>query len=329
MTVVTAPDHVGAKGAPRRWGVVRTVLRLHRAALLVWAVAVLGVVARLVWITEVTAKDARAEQRACVRAGHDLCDLTMEVSGFGDPVGWIALPMGFASLAVAAFAGGALIGRELENGTARLAWAQGVTPARWLAVKLAVPALAVALGTTVLVVAFRWSWDATQDLRWSPDWLSDGVYLARGTTAVAYALCALALGALAALLLRRALPALGAAVAATWLLHFVLERRRVSLWPAVTRTSAGDVDTPETAAQLAYGVLVDGRPRADVDYTRCAGTEAEIQRCLDDLGVTGHFSTFHPESHYWPLQLVESGIVLTVAALATTAAFLLLRRRTA
>ncbi|MFF3846010.1 hypothetical protein [Streptomyces sp. NPDC002328] len=320
--VVTAPPR------PRRWGAVRTVLRLHRAALLVWTVAVLGVVARLVWIAEVSAEDARAEQRACARAGQNLCDLTFDVSGFGDPVGWIALPAGFASLAVAAFAGGALIGRELENGTARLAWAQGITPARWLAAKLAVPALAVALGTIVLVVAFRWTWDATQDLRWSADWLSDGVFLVRGPTAVAYALCALALGTLAALLLRRALPALAVAVAAAWLLRFALERARVSLWPTVTRTSAGDVDTPESAAQVAYGVLVDGRPRADVDYTRCAGKQAEIQRCLDDLGVTGHFSTFHPESHFWPLQLVESGIVLAVAALATTAAFLLLRRRT-
>jgi hypothetical protein len=36
----------------------------------------------------------------------------------------------------------------------------------------------------------------------------------------------------------------------------------------------------------------------------------------------------HPASHFWPLQLVETGIVLAVAALATAAAFALLRRRT-
>ncbi|MEU0393296.1 hypothetical protein ABZ208_11045 [Streptomyces sp. NPDC006208] len=35
--------------------------------------------------------------------------------------------------AVAVYAGGVLIVRELERGTAALAWTQSVTPARWLA----------------------------------------------------------------------------------------------------------------------------------------------------------------------------------------------------
>ncbi|MGX1475723.1 UNVERIFIED_CONTAM: hypothetical protein RKD50_004531 [Streptomyces canus] len=40
-------------------------------------------------------------------------------------------------------------------------------------------------------------------------------------------------------------------------------------------------------------------------------------------------SSTKPPSHCWPLHLVETGIVLTVTALATTAAFWVLRRRTA
>ncbi|WP_328781827.1 hypothetical protein OHT68_25010 [Streptomyces canus] len=40
-------------------------------------------------------------------------------------------------------------------------------------------------------------------------------------------------------------------------------------------------------------------------------------------------SSTKPPSHFWPLHLVETGVVLTVTALATTAAFRLLRRRTA
>ncbi|MFD4142619.1 MULTISPECIES: hypothetical protein [unclassified Streptomyces] len=35
----------------------------------------------------------------------------------------------------------------------------------------------------------------------------------------------------------------------------------------------------------------------------------------------------HPTSHFWPLQLVETGIVLTLTAALTTAAFVVLRRR--
>ncbi|GKQ36945.1 hypothetical protein [Streptomyces sp. A012304] len=322
-----------APGGPTAgWGTTRTVLRLHRAALLLWALTVTGLVAGLVWLTEVTADEARARQRACERAVQDWCDTTFDVGHVGDvsePLTWIGLVTCFSYVAVAAFAGGALIGRDLENGTARLAWTQGVSPARWLTAKLAVPALAVTAGTTVLVMAFRWAWEANLDLTYD-EWMYGEAYLARGTTAVAYALCALALGTLAAFLLRRALPALGAAVAASGLLHFVLDRYRGSLWPAVTRTLPVDHDTlPENAWQVDYGVLVNGRPAPDAKPWTCEGSAAETQRCLDDMGVTGFFSTFHPESHYWPLQLVESGIVLAVAALAATASFLLLRRRTA
>lgn len=45
--------------------------------------------------------------------------------------------------------------------------------------------------------------------------------------------------------------------------------------------------------------------------------------------MTGFFSTYHPASHFWPLQLMETGIVLAITATATTTAFVLLRRRTA
>ncbi|MEZ0160894.1 ABC transporter permease, partial [Streptomyces griseorubens] len=34
----------------------------------------------------------------------------------------------------------------------------------------------------------------------------------------------------------------------------------------------------------------------------------------------------HPASHYWPLQLVATGILLAVAGLLTYAAFRVLRR---
>ncbi|WP_157851317.1 MULTISPECIES: hypothetical protein [Streptomyces] len=44
-------------------------------------------------------------------------------------------------------------------------------------------------------------------------------------------------------------------------------------------------------------------------------------------GVPFTRATFHPESHFWPLQYVETGLLLAVAAAATAAAFVLLVRR--
>lgn len=47
---------------------------------------------------------------------------------------------------------------------------------------------------------------------------------------------------------------------------------------------------------------------------------------MDALGVTQRYVDYHPESHRWPLQLVESGILLAAAALAVYLAYRLLRR---
>ncbi|MDX3575191.1 ABC transporter permease subunit [Streptomyces sp. ID05-47C] len=319
-----------AEAAPAvRWGVARTVLRLHRAALIVWGLAVLGLTGWLVWLTEVTADETRAKQEACHRAGLHVCNTDVGLFGYSAPMDAIATLAAHSFIVVAAFAGGALIGRELENGTARLAWSQGITPARWLTAKLACPALAVTVGVTVLVLVFRWAWEPNRVLI-GTDWMGDSVFALLGPAAVAYALCALALGTLTALLLRRTLPALAVSAALTWLLSLILVHARASLWPALTRTSATEyVYSPHRAWDLSQGPLVHGSPAPQVNHWACNGTAGKRQRCLDDLGVTGYYSTYHPRSHFWPLHLVETGILLAVAAAAVAVSFRLVRHRTA
>ncbi|MFF0780622.1 hypothetical protein [Streptomyces sp. NPDC003720] len=278
-------------------GLPRTVLRLHRTALLGWAAAVAALTGWLVWLNEVTAGSVLDSLARCRRTG--LCHDAFTGLGYSEPTGWIGTLVSHSFLAVAAFAGGALIGRELESGTARLAWTQGVTPTRWLTAKLALPALAVTAGGTVLVLVYRWGWGAHRSLM-GDRWSTGDVFVARGPLTVAYGLCALAVGALAALLLRRTLAALGAAVAATWLVDVLLTEYRADLWPKLTRTSPTPFTLPDGAWQ--------------VDRGRNAG---------------GEFAVYHPASHFWPLHLVETGVVLALTTLATTAAFLVLRRRAA
>ncbi|MEU5087520.1 hypothetical protein [Streptomyces sp. NPDC021356] len=268
-------------------GLPRTVLTVHRAALLVWGAFVAGTIGWLVWLNEVTAE--RAHASASPFAALD----------YSDPTGWIAALVCYSFLAVAAFAGASLVGRELESGTARLAWTQGVSPTRWLTAKLAVPAAALTLGGTALVLAYRWGWAAHRDLM-RDKWSYADVFVARGPATVAYALCALSVGALTALLVGRTLPALGVSFAAMWLLHLLLEAARPHLWPAVTRTSPHPVALPRDA------------------YLLRAGGNGER-----------YVATYHPQSHFWPLHLLETGIVLTVTAAVTAAAFTVLRRGTA
>lgn len=283
MSTVQAIPSAPSAVAPK--GLVRTVLRLHRTALIVWAVFVLGSIGYLVWLTEVTADSVYATQAACTKSGGTFCGLT-EAGDYAAPMSWISTFFSYSFWAVAAWAGGALIGRELETGTARLAWTQSVTPTRWLAAKLAVPALLIVAGGTVFVPVYRWAWSAHRDLM-TDSWSYPDVFAARGPAVVAYGLCALAVGTLAGLALRRSLPALAVSVAVMVVLNQTIERYGEDFWPTVN----------------------NGWPPEDLWLTRDG--------------------TYHSPSQFWPMHLAETGIILTLTALATTAAFCLLRRRTA
>ncbi|MET8407674.1 ABC transporter permease [Streptomyces sp. NPDC005195] len=306
-------------------GLPRTVLRVHRPALVLWGAFVAVVAGLLVRAAAIEAGRNRAELARC--AHHGDCHFTAVLS-YGDTMRWTGLALCFSFCAVAAWAGASLIARELESGTAQLAWTQSVTPVRWLTAKLAVPALALALGGAVLVPLFRWSWSNNPD-RLDDGWSGFSTFVALGPATVAYALCALAVGALAGLLLGRALPALGVTLAVMLLLNQILGTFRADLWPKVTRTGVTAGGLPHRAWQLESGVLVHGHRVANPDYGYCAGTAERISRCDATHGITGRYAVYHPVSHFWPLHLVETGIVLAVAATATATAFRLLRRRTA
>ncbi|WP_432175752.1 hypothetical protein [Streptomyces sp. Tue6028] len=319
--------------SPRRpSGLTWTVLRLHRAALIAGGAALLAVAATLVWMYAIGA-DARAAIGPCGSPGTGLpsCSAlraigTDETYGAGiDSVGTV---LSYLMFPVAAWAGGALIGRELESGTAQLAWSQSVTPVRWLAAKLALPAVLLTAGTTAAVLLTVW---ARQDD--NPDlvgaWYDPDVFVSTGPVAVAHVLAGLALGALAGLVTRKALPAVGAALAAALVLHTVLERVRTGLWPADTVTGRAALRLPASSLDLGHGVVTATGRRIGGDLT-CVGSDsaADIQDCVRRSGLKDFWATYHPEAHFWPLQLVETGIVLAVAGLATAGAFRLLRHRT-
>src|SRR5690349_13377158 len=147
----------------------------------------------------VTAGPARAEAFHCLHS--DSCEVTATLE-YSAILRYTATVLSHCFYAVAVWAGAALIARELESGTAWLAWTQSVSPVRWLVAKLAVPALLITLSGTVLVAAYRWSW-SNRPARVIGDWPVSAVFVARGPAMVAYALCALAMGAVAGLALRR------------------------------------------------------------------------------------------------------------------------------
>ncbi|MFG2027583.1 hypothetical protein [Streptomyces sp. NPDC048825] len=329
MSTLTAKSTTKSIGEGPVKGLPWTVLRLHRTALITWGAGLLAATVALVWAYAI-GDDASISAGGCStspEAGLPSCDEAHTWTTddtYGDVIGFVSTALSYLMFPVAAWAGGALIGRELENGTARLAWTQSVTPLRWLAAKLAVPALLLTAGTTAAVLLNVWARrDDNPNL--VDDWYHPDVFVSTGPTAVAYVLAGLALGALAALLTRRALPAAGLGFAATLVLYNVLERYREDLWPTVTRTGEPHYELPRSAFQVENWVLLTSGGRTQ---DAPCGDSPPGPGCVANADFAGYYSTYHPQSHFWPLQFVHAGIALAVAALATAAAFWILRRRT-
>ncbi|MFB7935183.1 ABC transporter permease [Streptomyces sp. NPDC056039] len=330
MTAVTAGPPVAAKGLSAPRGLVLATLRVHRSALLFWLMLTAVGIGTLLWAAGPGTDAALAEYRALgceepnpVRA----CAYPGAASARYQTA--VAIASGLLTLLpvlTAAWAGGALTGRELESGTAELAWTQSVSPARWLAARLAIPALLLMAGTLAITLFLRMLWSSSQNsvsrLQSGYEWHDSGVFEVNGPVATAHVLAALALGVLAGLLLRRALPALGVAALATVSLVYVLDELRPHLWPTTTMVTSVE-NTPDLPGFIVEGGALTATG-ARVPVPDCWGEPA----CSAESGITGLYAAYHPSSHFWPLQLMESGIALAVAALAVAAAFWLLRRRT-
>ena len=125
-----------------------------------------------------------------------------------------------APAVIGLFWGAPLIARELETGTAALAWNQSVTRTRWLAVKLAIGGLtAMALTEALCLMQTWWAAPISQA---AADGAGAGVaqsrfsqlnFASHGITPLGYAAFAFALGVTAGALIRRTLPAMAVTLA--------------------------------------------------------------------------------------------------------------------
>ncbi|WP_199551615.1 hypothetical protein [Streptomyces sp. N35] len=221
--------------------------------------------------------------------------------------------LAYLPLVLAAYIGGAVIARELESGTAALAWTQSVTPVRWLAAKLAWPALLTTLGMTVLLL-LHW-WVRTETGPAGREWYGADTFRATGPVGLAWVLCALAVGAFCGLVLKRTLPALGAAVAVMVAANWLTNVHRWKLWPSVSRYESEYSSVGSTSLQL--------------ENRSWDAAGREVPWMGEGWGsAVRHYREFQPRSHFWPIQWVESGLALALAGALTLACFWLLRRRT-
>ncbi|MGW4022036.1 ABC transporter permease [Streptomyces sp. NPDC005009] len=324
---LTAPATTGRPApAPRQ---LRWLLRLHRPALLTGAAITLLLGAALLWLggplTDASAA-AWKEYNACgfsPTCAYDQSSILL----YKDVYTYTTIAVLVVPFLVAAWAGGSLTGRETESGTVRLAWTQSVSPARWLASRLVFPAVLTAAATGLLVWLHRLAWTAADGrVDTALSWDHFPTFYANGTVPVALALAGLAVGALMGLLLRRSMAALATAAAVLGVLWAAVQTALPHLWPAVTEVSRLGEGPLGSGIRVGEGILT-----ADGDRLAAPCLSGGIPGCgstLADLGAVSFYRDFHPAAHYWPLQLVASGVLLLVAVLVSLAAFRLLRHRT-
>ncbi|OAH13322.1 ABC transporter permease [Streptomyces jeddahensis] len=307
-----------------------TTVRLHRAIL--WGALGLVIAAAVVAVALRVSAVVIPEQTDCVGACTDtFLGFDSARAFLGITADYAATALLFLPFLVGAVVAGPVIARELESGTHRLAWTQSASPARWLAAKLTVAAVA----TTALVLALVGSY---QFLRapvagtYNQRWVDRGVFEAYGPVLIAYCLLAVAIGALAGLVVRRTLPAMAIAGVVSLSMILAVGSVRWDVFPVRTITGSG---TGRMDGTMAIGrdsfLMQSGYVTASGDrlpYNACWQRTRDFDSCPADLNITGWYVDFHPHTHFWWVTFAETAIMLALAAAAAWAAFRLLRRRT-
>ncbi|WP_329376117.1 ABC transporter permease [Streptomyces sp. NBC_01351] len=293
-------------------------VRQHRRAL--WALPALvaaglaAVVALRSW-----AGDPYSDPMSYTGRGYGVLRMFMEYAGTS---------LLFLPLLVGAFVAGPMIARELESGTWRLALTQSSTAKSWLGAKVLAAATVSVLGAVALAGVYRLGW-ARVSGTWQLHWADRGPYEAAGPVLVAYCLLGVALGALVGQLVRRTVAAMAVTGLLTGLTLLVLGALRWSLLSAETNTiplAGSPVELmPHSALLMDLGLVTASGQR--LSENACFERTQNLTVCPADMNVTGQYADFHPVSHYWPTQLIETSIVLALAAIALYAAFRLVRVR--
>ncbi|MGA8245458.1 MAG: hypothetical protein WB797_00990 [Nocardioides sp.] len=319
--------------------------RRHRSTLLA-TLAALAVIATYLLITGLRTRSDWHTVRSC--SPHLSRSCTFAWHNFHDThanPGILSALFIFAPLLYGAFVGAPLIGRELETGTFRYAWTQGAGRTRW--------AITMIATGFALVAAVAWTFGAIVAWHDQPLWqaqvvprLQPSEFPTTGVAIAGWALAAYAVAVLAGLLWRRALPALGTAVLATFGLAYASSKLRLH-YLAPLRTSSlayvpgsqtiaqwwqrGDVrvDTSELNAVLRAGNVQQIQSTGGkVTATALPGQGTDPFTYLVHHGYT-QWTSYQPGSRYWTFQWIEFAWLLAIALLLLSTALLLLRHRDA
>ena len=274
-------------------------------------------------------------------AGHDLVILSL------------AAPAVFGMLV-----GAPLLAHEFEARTTDFAWAQSVTRARWLLVKVGWLLLAAALWGGVIAALVTW-WSGPSNA-FNQNAFQPNFFDMQGLVPVGYAVFATALGIAAGALVRRTLPAIAivfggfiglrllislsirshymAAVTTYYGLtgnftpapgSWVLGNGIISKSGQVISARFSEVDVggvPLSALPASCQKLLQGAPL--VRGGPLSGAKHALLSCVQSAGFR-QYLTYQPASRYWAFQGIETGIFVAFAACLVALTYFVIGRRDA
>jgi len=319
--------------------------RRHRTTALATLV-VLGVTAVYLVVTGLETRSAWHTVQACTPHRSSACMFEWESfhNAHSNP-GLISALFLFAPLLIGAFVGAPLIGRELETGTFRYAWTQGVDRGRWAIAMIATGAAVVGLLTGALGAIISWHDHPLWQAQITPR-LQASEFPATGVAIVGWALAAYAAGVLAGLLWRRVLPAFATAVLATFGLAYAASKLRLHYLPPLKTSSLSPIAGSQTVSQWweKDGARVSIAQLNDVLH---AGGFQQIQSNGSKTTVTARpgqgtdpityllhhgytpWTGYQPDGRYWTFQWIEFGWLAALAAILLSITLVVLRHRDA
>lgn len=302
--------------------------RQHRAAIL--AIALLVVVLGTIFVVTGRQMSDTFQQLgvADCLAHPDHPNCGNIVGAFRDQFGLYISASGWLNLLPALLGmliGAPLVARELEHGTHRLVWTQGISAGRWLVIKLAI-LFAVTLTASVILTELMSWWHSTS---WNQldGHMTPLMYDFEGIVPIAYTLFALALGIAAGALLRRAVPAMVVALVGFLAVRLSLEFfLRPRFLPPLTYTqdvltvlSPQAGQTPLRGAWNLDQGWIDGAGHQLGDATvfhTCASaagaTKTDAFQCIHNHGWLA-FTTYQPPDRFWPFQGLEAALLVALA----------------
>jgi hypothetical protein len=345
MSVLTMPAQPGQDTTPRPvpWrGMAWVTWRQQRATLIAVPAVLAAVAVFLVILGLKVHHDYAALVNCPLDEGHQSSACAKMFSTFNStdwPLGnTCAILIQLAPVLIGAFAGAPLLARELETGTYRFAWTQGLIRERQAIAKLASLGVTLAVLAGAFGVLFSWFFQPflyTEEM----NRLTETVFDTSGIVFPAFTLVAFAIGAFLGMLLRRVVPALAATLGvylaiqlAAWgvrkyypvavvtgnsKIFSQFQTPSLPGYPWILSTWVTGPGGKQVSQSVASRLLNGSGPSGGTSVA--SGASAPSAGGSVPPGYT-EWNRWIPLSHYWPMQFIEAGwlLVLAVALIAGT-----------